>query len=77
MLVTIVYMSHDVFCFFLPLQTLSSILFANIFVNSNFIFLKKKKERCDFITKHFTDFAMLYVSLLVLIMEGKFKIKQS
>ena len=21
----------------------------------------KKKERCDFITKHLTDFAMLYV----------------
>ena len=30
------------------------------FVKSNFIFLKKKKkERCDFITKHLTDFAML------------------
>ena len=31
------------------------------FVNSNFIFLKKKKrkERCDFITKHLTDFLML------------------
>ena len=34
------------------------------FVNGNFTFLKKKKkkERCDFITKHLTDFAMLYVS---------------
>ena len=29
--------------------------------------LKKKKERCDFITKHLTDFAMLYVSSLLLI----------
>ena len=38
---------------------------------------KKKKKRCDFITKHLTDFAMLYVSSLVLIMLGKFKIKQS
>ena len=28
----------------------------------------KKKERCDFITKHLTDFAMLYVVSLVLIM---------
>ena len=28
---------------------------------------KKKKERCDFITKHLTDFAMLYVVSLVLI----------
>ena len=28
----------------------------------------KKKERCDFITKHLTDFAMLYVSSLLLIM---------
>ena len=37
------------------------------FVHSNFIFLKKK-ERCDFITKHLTDFAMLYVSSLLLIM---------
>ena len=36
------------------------------FDKSNFIFLKKKKERCDFITKHLTDFAMLYVSSLVL-----------
>ena len=27
-----------------------------------------KKERCDFITKHLTDFAMLYVVSLVLIM---------
>ena len=39
------------------------------FVNSNFIFLKKKKkkqkERCDFITKHLTDFAMLYVLSLL------------
>ena len=39
----------------------------HFFVNSNFIFLKKK-ERCDFITKHLTDFAMLYVSSLLLIM---------
>ena len=39
------------------------------FVNSNFIFLKiKKKKKCDFITKHLTDFAMLYVSSLLLIM---------
>ena len=38
------------------------------FVKSNFIFLKKKKETCNFITKHFTDFAMLYVSSLVSIM---------
>ena len=29
---------------------------------------KKKKERCDFITKHLTDFAMLYVVSFVLIM---------
>ena len=28
----------------------------------------KKKVRCDFITKHLTDFAMLYVVSLVLIM---------
>ena len=28
----------------------------------------KKKERCDFITKHLTDFAMLYVVSFVLIM---------
>ena len=28
----------------------------------------KKKERCYFITKHLTDFAMLYVVSLVLIM---------
>ena len=27
----------------------------------------KKKERCDFITKHLTDFATLYVVSLVLI----------
>ena len=38
------------------------------FLKSNFIFLKKKKKRCDFITKHLTDFAMLYVSSLVLTM---------
>ena len=31
------------------------------FVNSNFIFLKKKKERCDFITKHLTDFAICFI----------------
>ena len=42
-------------------SNVSNMLF---FVKSNFIFLKKKKkkERCDFITKHLTDFAMLYVS---------------
>ena len=28
----------------------------------------KKRERCDFITKHLTDFAMLYVVSLILIM---------
>ena len=28
----------------------------------------KKKEICDFITKHLTNFAMLYVVSLVLIM---------
>ena len=28
----------------------------------------KKRERCDFITKHLTDIAMLYVVSLVLIM---------
>ena len=37
------------------------------FLNSNFIFLKKK-DRCDLINKHLTDFGMLYVSSLVLIM---------
>ena len=37
----------------------------------------KKKERCDFITKHLTDFAMLYVVSLVLIMYGKFKMNRS
>ena len=37
----------------------------------------KKKEGCDFITKHLTDFAMLYVVSLGLIMEGKFKIELS
>ena len=38
------------------------------FDKSNFIFLKKKKkkERCDFITKRLTDFATFYVSSLVL-----------
>ena len=45
-------------------------------VKSNFFFLKKK-ERCDFITKHLTDFAMLYVVSLVLIMYRKFKINPS
>ena len=45
-----------------------SICFFVFFVISNFIFLKKKKKRCDFITKHLTDFAMLYVVSLVLIM---------
>ena len=39
------------------------------FVKSHFYLpFKKKKERCDFITKHLTDFAMLYVVSLVLIM---------
>ena len=47
------------------------------FVKSNFIFLNKKIERCDFITKHLADFDLSYVSSLVLIMKGKFKIKQS
>ena len=28
----------------------------------------RKRERCDFITKHLTDFAILYVVSLVLIM---------
>ena len=28
----------------------------------------EKRERCDFITKHLTDFAMLYVASWVLIM---------
>ena len=28
----------------------------------------KKEKKCDFITKHLTDFAMLYVVSLVLIM---------
>ena len=28
----------------------------------------KKRKRCDFITKHLTDFAMLYVVSLVLTM---------
>ena len=28
----------------------------------------KEKKKCDFITKHLTDFAMLYVVSLVLIM---------
>ena len=44
-------------CFFSLKATLSS-----------FKKKKKKKERCDFITKHLTDFAMLYVVSLVLIM---------
>ena len=39
-------------CFFSLKATLSSL----------------KKKRCDFITKHLTDFAMLYVVSLVLIM---------
>ena len=39
------------------------------FINSNFSFLKKKKKKdVIFITKHLTDFAMLYVSSLHLIM---------
>ena len=37
------------------------------FKKATFIFLSKKKKRCDFITKHLTDFAMLYVVSLVLI----------
>ena len=38
-------------------------------LKATFIFLKKKKKkRCDFITKHLTDFAMLYVVSLVLFM---------
>ena len=40
-------------CFFLLKATLSSF---------------KKRERCDFITKHLTDFAMLCIVALVLIM---------
>ena len=32
------------------------------------LFLPLKKETCDFITKHLTDFAMFYVVSLVLIM---------
>ena len=43
-------------------------IFFFFLIKSNFIFLQKKKERCDFITKHMTDFAMLYVVSLVLIM---------
>ena len=37
---------------------------------SNMLFFvnSKKNERCDFITNHLTDFTMLYVSSLVLIM---------
>ena len=45
-----------------------SIFFFFFFVKSNFILLQKKKGKCDFITKHSTDFAMLYVVSLVLIM---------
>ena len=37
-------------------------------LKATFSSFKKKKERCDFITKHLTDFAMLYVVSLVLIM---------
>ena len=49
------YFKVSIFFFFFSLKaTLSS--------------FKKKKERCDFITKHSTDFAMLYVVSLVLIM---------
>ena len=36
-------------------------------VKATYLFLKRR-ERCDFITKHLTDFAMLYVESLVLIM---------
>ena len=46
------------FCFFSLKATLSSFKKKK----------KKKKERCDFINKHLTDFAMLYVVSLVLIM---------
>ena len=51
------YFKVSIFFFFFSLKaTLSS-------------FKKKKKiERCDFITKHLTDFAMLYAVSLVLIM---------
>ena len=52
-------MSHDVF--YLPFITLSSMLIATL----SSLKKKRKKERCDFITKHLTDFAMLYVSSLV------------
>ena len=38
----------------------SNMLFSLIATLSSF--KKKKKERCDFITRHLTDFAMLYVS---------------
>ena len=57
----------------------SNMLFLLIATLSSFLKKKKKKkkERCDFITKHLTDFAMLYVSSLLLIISGKFKIKQS
>ena len=37
-------------------------------LKATFFSFKKKKKRCDFITKHLTDFAMLYVVSLVLIM---------
>ena len=48
------YFKVSIFFFFSPLKvTLSSF---------------KKRERCDFITKHLTDFAMLYVVSLVLTM---------
>ena len=51
------------------------IMMDKYFKVSNFFFFSLKanfssykKKRCDFITKHLTDFAMLYVVSLVLIM---------
>ena len=43
----------------------SNMLFFSLTATSSSL---KKKERCDFITMHLTDFVMLYVSSLVLIM---------
>ena len=45
-----------------------SIFFFFFSLKATLSSFKKKKERCDFITKHLTDFAMLYVVSLVLIM---------
>ena len=45
-----------------------SICFFFFFVKSNFYLPLKKKERCDFITKHLNDFPTFYVVSLVLIM---------